>query len=98
NREELLRKTVRSPTREKTSSAPPRIELSRHPTRDRVRAGALAQVGKHEGPLAAHPPAVLVHDLQGCAHRRRQIGLVDNQQVRLRNPRTTLAGNLVPRR
>ena len=42
---------------------------------------ARAHVGEDEGPLAAHPLGVALHDAQIGADQRRKIDLVDHQQI-----------------
>ena len=56
------------------------------------------QVGEHERPLAAHPARVAVHHLERRADHRREVDLVDDQQVRARDARPALARDLVARR
>mmetsp|Transcript_5292 Transcript_5292/g.21003 ORF Transcript_5292/g.21003 Transcript_5292/m.21003 type:complete len:241 (+) Transcript_5292:2783-3505(+) len=46
--------------------------------------------------LAAHDLGVSLHDLYACSYGLRQIGLVHDEQVALRDPRAAFPGNLVP--
>ena len=52
-------------------------------------------VREHEGARAAHPARVAVHDLERGAHQRREVDLVDHQQVAARDARPALARDLV---
>src|SRR5882757_176931 len=46
-----------------------------------LQAFAFPQIGHDKGPFAAHPPGVDIHFLQGRADMRREIDLVDDQEV-----------------
>src|ERR1700690_1065924 len=72
--------------------------LSDHEVGDRADAGARANAGEHERALTAHLAGVAIHYLQGGAHVRRQIGLVDDQQVGTRDAGAALPRNLVAAR
>ena len=39
------------------------------------------EVGEHERPLAAHLPGVAIHHLKRRADHRREVDLVDDEQV-----------------
>ena len=56
------------------------------------------EIGEQEGPLAVHHGRVAVPDAEIGADQVREVGLVDDQEVRAGNPRAPLAGNLVARR
>lgn len=43
----------------------------------------------------SHPKSIILHDSQVCTHNLREVCLVNNEQIRLRDSGTTLAGNLV---
>src|ERR1022692_398462 len=64
-----------------------------HETDDRVGASTCLQIGEYEGPLAAHQPCVAIHDFQRRAHHRREVDLVDDEQVGLGNAGAALAWN-----
>src|SRR5712671_5126240 len=53
------------------------------------------EVGEHEGALPAHAARVAVHHLERRADHRREIDLVDDQQVALGDAGATLARDLV---
>ena len=55
----------------------------------------LTEADQQERPLAPHLQAVAPHDVQVGADVRRQVDLVDDQQVAVADARTSLAGNLV---
>src|SRR3974377_282531 len=55
------------------------------------------QVAEDEGPRAAHPARVAVHDLERGADHRREVDLVDHQQVRLDDAGAAFARDLVAR-
>src|SRR5947208_6274836 len=78
-------------------------EYSQHPLGldepDHLReAVAGLEVGELEWPLAAHLLRVARHHLERSADHRREVDLVDHQQVRLGDARPALARNLVARR
>ena len=52
-------------------------------------------VGEDERPLAAHRPRVALHHLQVGADVRREVGLVDDQEVGARDAGPALAWDLV---
>ena len=52
-------------------------------------------VGEHERLAVAHQRRVALHDLEAGADVRREVGLVDDQDVRLRDARAVLARDLV---
>src|SRR5258706_4782137 len=56
------------------------------------------EVREHERPLAAHPARVAVHDLERRPDHRREVDLVDHQQVALGDARAAFARDLVARR
>src|SRR5262245_17430010 len=68
------------------------------PGDDPVQPFTRLQVREHERLPAAHEARVALHDAEVGADVRRQIDLVDHQQVRARDARTTLARNLVAAR
>ena len=55
----------------------------------------LLQIGEDEGPLAAHLARVAVHHLEVGADQRREIDLVDDQQVGAGDAGPALARDLV---
>jgi hypothetical protein len=56
------------------------------------------EVGEHERPLAAHAARIAVHHLQRGADHRREVDLVDDEQVALGDAGAALARDLVARR
>src|SRR4030095_1546445 len=52
-------------------------------------------VGEDVRLATPHEPRIAVHDLEALSDVRSEIGLVDDQDVRLGDPRAILAGNLV---
>ena len=61
-----------------------------------IGAGPLAQGCEHVRPGSAHPLRVRFHDRQVRPHQRREVGLVDDQQVRPGDPRPPLRGIFSP--
>src|SRR5579883_2648157 len=55
----------------------------------------LLEIGKEKGAFAAHLARVPVHHLEARADQRREIDLVDDQQIRARDARPALARDLV---
>src|SRR5258708_248517 len=55
------------------------------------------EVGEHEGTVAAHALRVALHDFERVTYHRREIDLVDHEQVGLGDPGAALARNLVAR-
>src|ERR1700722_608495 len=53
------------------------------------------QIGEDKTPFAAHAFSVAVHHLEARADQRRQIDLVDDQQVGSGNPRAALARDFI---
>ena len=62
---------------------------------DALEAFARLEVREHERPRAAHALRVAVHDLERGADHRREIDLVDDQQVALGDAGAALARDLV---
>src|SRR5437868_11142642 len=62
---------------------------------DAIEPLALLQIGHHERPLAPHPLRVGLHLLQRRTDMRREVDLVDHQQIRAGDARPALGGNLV---
>src|SRR5437899_6203851 len=62
---------------------------------DPLRPRAGLQVSKDEGPVAAHTPRVAFHHVEVGADQRREIDLVDNEQVGARDAGSALARDLV---
>jgi len=71
---------------------PPGVE---HVLDDLVHACAPGHLREDEGPVAAHPPGVAVHDGEVGADREREVGLVDDEEVGLRDAGPALARDLV---
>src|SRR4051812_16980650 len=61
--------------------------------RDSLPMGALCE---HDGAGTSHPPSVGLHYRKICADQRREVGLVDHEEVRQRDPGPALARHLVP--
>src|SRR5205823_2947090 len=59
---------------------------------------AALEVREHERPIAAHRLRVARHDAEVGADVRREIGLVDHEQIRSRDAGAALARNLVAAR
>src|SRR5216683_3260603 len=55
----------------------------------------LLQIGEQEGTLAAHLARIAVHHLKARPHQRREIDLVDHQEIGARDARPALARDLV---
>ena len=53
------------------------------------------QLVNRNGLLAAHQQRILLHHLEAGADVRREVGLVDDEDVRLRDPGPVLARDLV---
>src|SRR5438552_4028546 len=62
---------------------------------DGVDALPCLKVGEDERPVAAHPTRVAVHDFQRRADQRREIDLVDHQEIGLGDSRAALARDLI---
>src|ERR1700749_3489029 len=60
-----------------------------------VEAVALLQIGHDERTLAAHPPGVGIHLLQGGADMGREVDLVDDKQIRAGDAGAALGRDLV---
>ena len=58
----------------------------------------MKDLGEHERPGAAHAAGIARHHVEVGADERRQVGLVDDEQVGLRDSRAALARNLVAAR
>ena len=65
--------------------------------RDLGDARAVVQVGEDEGPVAAHPTRVAFHHIERRADVRREVDLVDDQQIGPRDAGPALARDLVAR-
>src|SRR4051812_22108431 len=61
--------------------------------RDSLPMGALCE---HDGAGTSHPPSVGLHYRKICADQRREVGLVDHEEVRQRDSGPALARHLVP--
>ena len=61
-------------------------------------ARALRDLRKQKWTASSHPPRVARHDVQIGAHERSQVGLVDDEQVRLCDSGPPFARNLVAAR
>jgi len=77
--------------------AKPRPSDREHPALDDerddcVQPNARLQIGHHERSFATHARRVVRHHCERCADVRREVGLVDDEQVRLRD-----AGAALPR-
>ena len=59
-------------------------------------AHAAGDLREHHRPVAAHPRSVARHDAEVGADRVGEIGLVHDEEVRLRDPGAALARHLVP--
>src|SRR5262249_10084150 len=66
-----------------------------NPRDDLSEADAVLEVREGEWPFAAHELGVARHDVEAGADVRREIDLVDHQEVRARNTGTTFARDLV---
>src|SRR5262249_50055990 len=67
--------------------------------RDHLRQSvARLEAGEEERPLAAHRPGVALHHGKAGADVRREVDLVDDQEIRARDARSALARNLVAAR
>src|SRR5258706_10114601 len=55
------------------------------------------EIGELEGAFAAHLLRVVGHDLERGADHRRQVDLVDDEEIGLRDARPALARDLVAR-
>src|SRR6185437_2371836 len=81
-----------------------RLWRVRHPTCRLDKAGNIrdtdagADIGEHEWPRAAHSARVSIHHLETGSDEGRKVDLVDDQEVAARDPRATLARDLVARR
>ena len=64
---------------------------------DPLHAVAGLQVGEDEGPILANPPRVALHDIEAGADQRREIGLVDDREVRAGDAGSALAGGRAER-
>ena len=62
---------------------------------DRFDAFAGAQIGEYIRLVAAHAPGVALHHVEAGADVRREIDLVDHQQVRARDAGAALARDLL---
>src|SRR4029077_13891921 len=62
---------------------------------DRVEALPGLDVGEYERALAAHFPRVALHHLERSADHRREVDLVDDQEVRLHDPGPAFPRDLV---
>ena len=60
---------------------------------DLVDTRAMAQARKHKRTRSAHARRIDAHDLETGADMGRQVGLVNDEQVRARNTRPALAWN-----
>src|SRR4029453_2175074 len=55
------------------------------------------EIGEHEGTFAAHLSRVALHYVEGRAHHRREVDLVDDEKIGSCDAGAALARNLVPR-
>src|SRR5215216_3436273 len=69
-----------------------------HLVRNGLDADAVGDLREHERPCASHPPRITLHHLEVGTDKMRQVGLVDHEQIRLRDAWTALARNLVAAR
>src|SRR5690606_26057078 len=51
--------------------------------------------GEHERTISSHLLGITIHDFEGSADVRRKVGLVDDQEIRAGDARTSLARDLV---
>src|SRR5258708_23069380 len=70
--------------------------LGFYETDDLLQPFAGLEIREHERPLAAHAARIAVHHFQRGADHRREIDLVDHQQIVLGDARAALAPALVP--
>jgi hypothetical protein len=63
---------------------------------DSVGACARLEIGEHERLVATHPARIAVHDFERGADHRREVDLVDHQQVGLGDAGPPLRGILSP--
>src|SRR5437588_986822 len=75
-------------------AAPEVVELVADPARNRL-GTIISEAEREERELAPVGAGSLEHDRDLGAHERRQVSLVDDQQVRARDPRSALAGHVV---
>ena len=75
-----------------SATTPPGAQDQVH---NRVHALAVLDLRENGWPTLSHLPGIAIHDPQVCSHDLRQIRLVDNQQVALRDARTALPRDLV---
>src|SRR5260370_39162712 len=85
---------ARSPGR-KTASIRPEAAFLLDEASDGGDAGAGAQIAEYEGPRPAHAPGVALHHIERSADMRRQIDLVDDQEVGARDAGAALGRDLV---
>ena len=85
---------ARFPAPERLGHAEPALFLDE--ARDLFDALAFAQIGEDEGPAAAHPLRLAFHRLQRSPDMRRQIDLVDHQQIDRVMPGPPFEGILSP--
>src|SRR5262245_8386810 len=72
-----------------------RMNLLLYPVDHKVKAGSILQIGKDKRSVLAHKLRITVHALQRCADIGGEVDLVDEQQVRACDARTTFAWHLV---
>ena len=65
---------------------------------DRLQTNSIFYLSENERPRAPHCQRVASHHSEIRSHRCREIGLVDDEQVRLSDARASFAWNLVPAR
>jgi hypothetical protein len=79
-----------------THVAPVRASPLADEANHRVQPLAGLEVGEHEGALAALGLGVVGHHLERGADQRREVDLVDDQQIRLGDAGAALAGIFSP--
>src|SRR5579859_1558544 len=60
-----------------------------------LHANPIFRLCEHEGTYAAHGTRVARHDVEACPYVRRKVGLVDDEKIRLRDARASLARHFV---
>jgi hypothetical protein len=61
-------------------------------------ARTIFEIREQKRPIPAHFPRIPVHHFERCSHMRSKIDFVDHQQIRTRDPRPSLARDLVAAR
>jgi hypothetical protein len=72
-----------------------RLKVGAEPIDDRRHTGAILEVREQKRPFPAHPFCVPFHHRKVGADVRRQVDLVDHQQIRPRDAGPSLARDLV---